>query len=280
MREAGFVPTQSEARTMQQAIQNHAQMVGQHIDAVRRAALEFAKSIEAAQPEISLVDFDPFGLFEQAVKKGYEVMRDGFIRSRTHGNLAPEIDDMDIRQSFKRSLKAESRLALSEMNVIHHVNVAMSELDNLLPEAEAEAENEVNAQLAARAWAELGLQHQNFVEKAGRVVLSYNAYVDSITKKFSKRNDYSWSCREAVQKRALVLRDLVIQFNFEREKNYSTAMPGWSEFDDACKHICRAPNVIQAFGSELKVRVSSYEWHLPRELAEFISEFISLHNRR
>lgn len=240
--------------------------------------MAFSKQLNDAQPHYRLASFDAPGIFVSAAKEGYGKLLDAFLKDRSRGGSVPEVDDYDIRKEFVEATSVDSHSEMEAVDVEKCVATVLAALDRLLPEAEAE--NEINAQLAKRVWDGLNLEYQEFVSKGGKVVLTNRAWIDSTTKKYSQRNDYCYSCEDQVRKQIVVMQEMVVHFNAEHDKCYSTRMPSWQELQNATRGLTRSPTVLHVMGADLKFRISSYEWHLTQEFAGFLSEFISLHLRR
>ncbi|WP_440986173.1 hypothetical protein ACQHIH_21735 (plasmid) [Xanthomonas sontii] len=252
--------------------------VAQHLNGVRDVALRFTAALDEAQPRHKLAYFGTAAFFVQALEEGYSKLRDMFLRDRTRGGVVPIIDDFEIRKAFLSALDVRSMEDVVKADVPGQVAQTLSRLAELIPEAAAQ--DTINAQLASRAFSTLNLERQEFVQKAGKVVLASRACIDSIDKKYSNQNNYHYSCRENVRNQAAVMSELVKQYNFDRDKSIPTWVPSWNEIDDATRNLSRSPNVLHLLGAELRFKVSTFEWHLAPDFAAFLSEFISLHLRR
>ncbi|QRD62715.1 hypothetical protein H8Z72_23520 (plasmid) [Xanthomonas citri pv. citri] len=263
---------------MKSALQLEFDEVCQHLESVRRAALQFFAALGAAQPRYRLAEFGVAGFFAKAIEEGYSELSHIFVRDRSRAGIVPNLDDSEVRRAFLGALDVRSLEDIEAADVSGQIALALARLTNILPEEAAQAT--INAQLAARAFTTLNLSGQGFVERAGKVVLANRAWIDSIDKKFSKTNNYHYSCRDQVRQQIAVMSDLVRQYNVDRGKCVSTQIPQYHVIDDAARHLSRSPNVLQVLGAELKFKVTCFEWHLTQDFAAYMSEFISLHLRR
>lgn len=245
---------------------------------VRDEGLSFAERLHDIQGRMRLNGFDAVAFFDGAVKEAYDRLQEAFICSRMCFGKRPDIDDHAIKDEFIKSLDCDSYEKVAAVDVGAAVSRALQKLNHLLPEEAAE--NEVNRQLAAKFVKEFHLERQEVVEKSGAVVLEYRASIDSINKKYDKRNDYSYYTREWLHRQLVVLQEMVIHFNQNTGKRQPTGIPAWFDLDGATRGISRSPNVIDVCGFKLKVGVSKYEFHLSPEFAAYLNEFISLANCR
>lgn len=263
---------------MQSALQNKVDDMSTTLASIREAALRFAAGIKGIPGAGKLVSFDPLSFFTSAAESTFEQLVESFLVDRTRGGIRPMIDAYDISQDFKKSIRVRDRDGLEALNVGEVLGTALGSLAEILPEHEAE--NTVNRQLADRAFSVLRLEYQEPKEKGGRTVLTYRAVIDSFTKKWKNRNDYTYTTSESIREQLVLIQELVMLFNAECDGCYSTLMPSWQEINNYGKHLSRSPEVVQVLGVELRCKVSAFEWHLPKEFSAFLSEFISLHRSR
>jgi hypothetical protein len=248
------------------------------LESLRDEAIAFADRLHVIQARWNLQGFDAHNFFENAVKEAYDRLRDAFLGNRMRFGKRPSIEDYEVKRDFIKGLDCRREADLSTLDIKAAVNRAMDGLNVLLPVEDAE--NEVNRQLAARFVSEFHIERKEVVQRAGAVVLDYRASIDSIDKKYSKRNTYSYYTVEWLCKQISVLQDMVIHFNRNTEKSQPTAIPSYHELQQQTRDVSRSPIVISVCGFKLKVMVSKYEFHLSPEFAEYISEFISLNNGR
>lgn len=246
------------------------------LEAVRNEALSFADRLHTIQGGVRLQGFDPHSFFEKAVKEAYEHLQDAFLRSRMCFGRRPDINDYEIKREFFSDLDCHHKTDIADLNITAAVKRAMSSLDTLLP-SEA-AENEVSRQLAARFNNEFRLEHKEVVQRGGFIVLSYGATIDSLTKQYDKRNDYSYHTNEWICKQLAVLQEMVVHFNRSTGKNQPTNIVTYYDLQQHTRALSRSPKVIDVCGFKLKFGVSRYEFHLSPEFAEHVSTMISLHN--
>jgi len=263
---------------VQTDLQTFADQLSADLACIRTAALDFAEQIEGSRGTARLASFNQVAYFNEASKAAYGHLVGKFKEERGRYGVCPEIDDHDIRMAFKDRAKVRNNAGLKELDIKAAVDDALAGLDQLLPESEVESV--INSQLAGRVFNVLGLARMEVVEKAGKTLLKYSAITDSISKKWSGKNNYCYHTTDRIRDQIAVLHELVSAFNLERDEAYSTLVPQWTEINGYGKDLSRSPYVVEVLGLELKLRVSSFEWHLPQEFATFMSEFISLHHGR
>ena len=252
-----------------------AQTIAEHLDAVRQAAMAFQDTLKQVQPRLKLARFDATSFFTDAVKESYASIRQAFLQDRTRSGTAPRICDDRIASDFRKALETDEDKDLVDLDVAVAVQGAMTALDRLLPQERAETE--VFRQLAERVWDTMGLSNRQFQSKGGRVLLSYSTCIDSIDKKYSKVNNYSYHTNDRIRNQMCVLGEIADVYNATANEPVSSRLLGWNELRDLGQQLSRTPNCAPLFGGELKCRVSAYEWHLHPDFAAFISEFISLY---
>lgn len=259
-------------------LKTYADQLSADLASVRAMAMNFAEKIEGDKGASLLATFNQVTYFHEASKVAYDHLVARFEHDRRRFGVYPEFDDYDIRTAYRDQVRVRDVAALKGLDIKAVVHEALSGLDQLLPASDVEST--INSQLANRVFKTLELEYREVVEKGGKTVLKFSAACDAFAKKWSKKNNYSYYTSERIRNQIGVLCELVSVFNSERDKAYSTRLPHWHEIDAYGKDLSRSTYAVEVLGLELKLRMSSFEWHLPQEFATFMSEFISLHHRR